>query len=72
MRLAFAELMRIAAASTAIPVTNPAMKEYANLSLKALAPILELAPAPMRALQHRGENVKFAQLPALNARKQCA
>jgi hypothetical protein len=68
MRLAFAELI---AASTALPVTNPAVKEYANLSLKALATHL-FAPAPSRALQHRGENVKFAQLAALNARKQCA
>jgi hypothetical protein len=72
MRLAFAKLMRVAATSTAIPVTNPAVKEYANLALKALAPPYPLAPTRLRALQHRGENVKFAQLAKLNARKQYA
>jgi len=69
MRLAFAELMRVAATRTAISVTKAAVKEYANTSLKALAPYLR-APVLLRALQHRGENVKFSELAALNGRKQ--
>jgi hypothetical protein len=70
MRLAFAQLMRVAATSTTIPVTNAAVEEYANTSLRALAPYL-LAPALLRALQH-GENMKFAELATLNGRKQRA
>jgi len=68
MRLAFAELMRVAATSTTIPVTNAAVEEYANSSLRTLATHL-FAPALLRALQHRGENMKFAQLAALNGCK---
>jgi hypothetical protein len=71
MRLAFAELMRAAATSTTIPVTNAAVEEYANTSLRALATHL-FAPGLLRALQYRGENMKFAELAALNGRKQRA
>jgi hypothetical protein len=71
MRLAFAELKRVAATSTTIPVTNAAVKEYANTSLRTLATHL-FAPALLRALQHSGENMKFSELAALNARKQRA
>jgi hypothetical protein len=71
MRLAVAQLMRVAATSTTILVTNAAVEEYANTSLRALAPYL-LAPVRLRALQHHGENVKFSELAALNDRKQRA
>jgi hypothetical protein len=37
MRLAVAQLMRVAAKSTTIPVTNAAVEEYANTSLRTLA-----------------------------------
>lgn len=71
MRLAFAELMRVAATSTIIPVTNAAVEEYANASLRALATHL-FTPGLLRALQYRGKNMKFAGLTALNGRKQRA
>ena len=37
LRFAFAQLMKVAAASTTIPVTNAAMQEYAKISLRTLA-----------------------------------
>jgi hypothetical protein len=67
--------MKVAAASTTIPVTNPAMQEYAKISLRTLAIVtLPRAASPIRAatlrsLQHRGEKVKFFELEPLNARK---
>jgi hypothetical protein len=67
--------MKVAAASTTIPVTNAAMQEYAKISLRTLAIVtLPRAASPIRAatlrsLQHRGEKVKFFELEPLNARK---
>jgi hypothetical protein len=67
--------MKVAAASTTIPVTNAAMQEYAKISLRTLA-IVHFPPggfpiraANLRPLQHRGEKVKFFELEPLNARK---
>jgi len=65
--------MKVAAASTTIPVTNAAMQEYAKISLRTLASVtLPRAASPIRAatLQHRGEKVKFFEPEPLNARKQ--
>jgi hypothetical protein len=67
MRLAVAQLMGVAATSTTIRVTNAAMEEYANTSLRALA-IHLLAPAffegtsaPWRKREIlRIENVKWS------------
>jgi hypothetical protein len=66
--------MKVAAASTTIPVTNAAMQEYAKISLRTLAIVTPRAASPIRAatlrpLQHRGEKVKFFELEPLNARK---
>jgi len=63
--------MNVAATSATIPVTN-AMQEYAKISLRALAIAALFASALLRPLQHRGENVEFFELVALNARKQRA
>jgi hypothetical protein len=63
--------MKVAAASTTIPVTNAAMQEYAKISLRTLA-IASPVRHPIRAdrpLQHRGEKVKFLRIRPLNARK---
>ena len=64
--------MKVAAASTTIPVTNAAMQEYAKISLRTLAICFPRATSPIRAersLQHRGEKVKFLRIRPLNARK---
>jgi hypothetical protein len=67
--------MKVAAASTTIPVTNAAMQEYAKISLRTLAIVtLPRAASPihaatLRSLQHRGEKVKFFEPKPLNARK---
>src|SRR5215472_14717461 len=69
---AFAQLMKVAAASTTIPVTNAAMQEYAKISLRTLAIASPRAASPIctaRPLQDRGEKVKFFELVPLNARK---
>jgi hypothetical protein len=47
MRLAFAQLMNVAAASTTIPVTNAAMQEYAEISLRTLAICIPGAASPI-------------------------
>ena len=64
--------MKVAAASTTIPVTNAAMQEYAKISLRTLAIASPRAASPIcaaRPLQDRGEKVKFFELVPLNARK---
>jgi hypothetical protein len=67
--------MKVAAASTTIPVTNAAMQEYAKISLRTLAiansphAAFPIRAANLRPLQHRGEKVKFIELGPLNARK---
>jgi len=74
LRFAFAQLMKVAAASTTIPVTNAAMQEYAKISLRTLAVVTPRAASPIRAatsrpIQHRGEKVKFFEPEPLNPRK---
>jgi hypothetical protein len=64
--------MKVAAASTTIPVMNAAMQEYAKISLKTLAIASPLSTSPIHAdrpLQHRGEKVKFLRIRPLNGRK---
>jgi hypothetical protein len=71
MRLAFAELMRVAATSTTIPVTNAVVEEYANTSFEnsrytpTCAGSFESTSAPWR--KH-----EILRMAALNARKQRA
>src|SRR6516164_6310123 len=40
LRFAFAQLIKVAAASTTIPVTNAAMQEYSKISLRTLTIVL--------------------------------
>ena len=65
--------MKVAAASTTIPVTNAAMQEYAKISLRTLpivTPVrLPLFAPPLEGHSHRGEKVKFVELEPLNTRK---
>ena len=49
LRFAFAQLMKVAAASTTIPVTNAAMQEYAKISLRTLAIVTPRTASPIRA-----------------------
>jgi hypothetical protein len=60
--------MNVAAASI---IADVAMQEYAEISLELLLlhPYLR---RHLRPLQHRGENVKFSELIALNGRKPSA
>ena len=49
LRFAFAQLIKVAAASTTIPVTNAAMQEYAKISLRTLAIVTPRTASPIRA-----------------------
>jgi hypothetical protein len=48
----------------------PPMREYAQISSRALAIASGICVGTLRPLQHRGENVKFFELVPLNGRKQ--
>ena len=67
--------MKVAAASTTIPVTNAAMQEYAKIFVENSGHCIPRAPSPIcatRPLQDRGEKVKFFELVPLNACKKTA
>src|SRR5947209_19308801 len=65
--------MKVAAASTTIPVTNAAhagiRQDFIENSGHCYSP-REASPIRAATLQHRGEKVKFFEPEPLNARKQ--
>ena len=60
LRFEFAQLMKVAAASTTIPVTNAAMQEYAKISLRTVG-ILTPVRLPLFAPPLEGHSSTVAK-----------